>query len=141
MTRAENKTGARGYLQVRVMTNGIRVHAMAHRLVWRHFMGEIPAMMLINHKNGIKTDNRLENLEVVTPSENVIHARKILRVGRLDQAGEKNCMTKLKLKDVQAIRARRGLGEPLKKIATDYNISFQSVSKIAKGQRWACDSL
>ena len=47
-----------------------------HRLVYEAFYGEIPDGLQINHKNGIKTDNRLRNLELVTPSENLIHAVK-----------------------------------------------------------------
>ena len=42
----------------------------AHHLVWRAFMGEIPAGMQINHINECKSDNSIWNLELVTPAEN-----------------------------------------------------------------------
>lgn len=45
-----------------------------HRLVYEAFNGSIPNDLEINHINGIKNDNRLENLEVVTKSENIRHA-------------------------------------------------------------------
>lgn len=45
-----------------------------HRLVGEAFLGPRPSGHQINHKNGDKTDNRLENLEYVTPSENVRHS-------------------------------------------------------------------
>lgn len=45
-----------------------------HRLVAETFLGKIPTNMQVNHINGNKFDNRLENLEIVTPSENSLHA-------------------------------------------------------------------
>ena len=54
--RAENDTGK--YLQVRIMRNGVRHHALAHRLVWLHFWGAIPGNLQINHINGDGKDNR-----------------------------------------------------------------------------------
>lgn len=46
---------------------------LAHRLVWIIFVGPT-GNKIINHKNGIKNDNRLENLELLTESENQKHA-------------------------------------------------------------------
>ena len=46
-----------------------------HRLVMmEHTQNWIPEHLEVNHKNGIKTDNRLENLELVTHQENIIHS-------------------------------------------------------------------
>lgn len=42
-----------------------------HRLVWESFNGKIPDGMQINHLNEVKDDNRLENLSLVTPKENI----------------------------------------------------------------------
>ena len=75
--RAENPTGS-GYLQVRVMIGYSRAHALAHRLVWRHFNGPIPAGQTINHKNGNRSDNRPENLELATTSEQALHKIRVL---------------------------------------------------------------
>jgi hypothetical protein len=54
----------------------------AHRLVWESVNGPIPDGMQINHRNGIKTDNRLENLELATASENTQHAYDTGLIGR-----------------------------------------------------------
>lgn len=45
-----------------------------HHLVAHVWIGHRPPGMQINHKNGIRNDNRVENLEYVTPLENVKHA-------------------------------------------------------------------
>jgi hypothetical protein len=63
----------RGYLRVRV--NG-RPHRQ-HRLAWSVGHGlEIPDNMEVNHRNGIKWDNRLINLELSTRKSNMEHAWK-----------------------------------------------------------------
>ena len=110
---------------------------MAHRLVWRHFNGPIPEGLTINHKDGRKQNNRPVNLELATPSEQQIHALRVLKVGRVDQRGERNAMAKLTASQASEIRSRRAAGERLKSIAADFRISDRTVSKIARGSRWA----
>lgn len=129
--RAEHRVPF-GYLQVRAMYAGKRHHACAHRLVWRHFKGSIPVGLTINHKNGIKDDNRLENLELATYHEQQIHALHVLKHGRTDQWGEKNAMAKLSKKQVREIIRRRAAGERLVPIARDMGVAMQTVSQIAR---------
>lgn len=57
-----------GYEQVNLYKDGIMRSLLVHRLVMSAFVG--PSRLEVNHKNEIKTDNRLSNLEYVTSSEN-----------------------------------------------------------------------
>mgnify|MGYP002676368142 CR=1 FL=1 len=63
-----------GYLGVVAWKDGKQYLMLAHRAMWELFVGAIPEGKDINHKNGNKQDNRLENLEVVSRSQNLKHA-------------------------------------------------------------------
>lgn len=78
---------ANGYVHVWNRNEFTDVSISAHRLIWERVNGEIPKGLVINHINGIKDDNRIVNLEVVTASENTKHA---YMMGLRSAAGEKN---------------------------------------------------
>lgn len=67
-----------GYVQYSLAHIGYVIKIKGHREVVKAFIGDIPKQLQINHKNGIKNDNRVSNLEIVTQSENVIHSYKVL---------------------------------------------------------------
>ena len=60
-----------GYLHVELYKNRKGKKFYVHRLVWEAFNGAIPEGMQVNHINEDKTDNRLENLNLMTPKENM----------------------------------------------------------------------
>lgn len=132
--RAEHRTEL-GYLQVRRMINGRRIHVGAHRLVWTYFNGPIPDGMQINHKNGIKDDNRPENLELSDPSTNASHAH---RSGLKDQSGQRNPAAKLSDREVAQIRLAYAQGGYTQaELAKRFGVSYQTISKIVRGERRA----
>lgn len=69
-------TNNRGYIRVSWDRGASgRVREYAHRLVWFMFNGVIPDGHEIDHINGIRTDNRIENLRVVDKSGNAQNVR------------------------------------------------------------------
>lgn len=60
-----------GYMQVKLRKNKKRYNRYVHRLVWETFKGEIPKGFEINHIDHNKQNNNLQNLELVTRSQNM----------------------------------------------------------------------
>ena len=119
-----------GYVKVRVG----RSHPLAdpngyvyeHLLVWVAAGNPVLAAgELLHHKDEDKQHNVIDNLELKSRSRhNAEHNAK--RIGR-------NVISET---DVLVMRERRAAGEELKSIAADYGVSFQSVSKIVRGERY-----
>jgi tricorn protease-like protein len=63
-----------GYMKTQIWVNGKPKSVLQHRLIAEQFIDNPENKPQVNHKNGIKHDNRIENLEWVTQSENAKHS-------------------------------------------------------------------
>jgi hypothetical protein len=70
----KQKLDRNGYKSVSLSKNSIGKYFAIHRLVALHFLYRSDISLHVNHKDSIKTNNNLDNLEWVTRSENQKHA-------------------------------------------------------------------
>lgn len=104
-----------------------------HALVLRAFIGPCPDGMECRHKNGDRSDCRLENLEWSTRSDNQMD-----RVAHgTSNRGEAHGLAKLSSEQVVAIKASLSAGEPVKAIAHRYGVSLGAVYGIKRGDNWS----
>jgi hypothetical protein len=126
----KNSTTVYGYHQVGLYKNQKLYSKRVHRLVLQVFYGS--SEMQVNHKNGIKTDNRLANLEYCTAQHNIQHA---VDMGLNVNHGEKSSRAKLSDMDAAKLLALKSSGIPYRKIAKDFNISPSQVWNIWSGNQ------
>lgn len=105
-----------------------------HRLIVKHFIGEIPKGMCVNHIDGNKLNNHILNLEIVTYSQNSKHS---YRLGlQKPGVGEKNNMSKLSEADCEKLCQRLLEGKDNETIAKEFGLHSRYVSLIRHGKRW-----
>lgn len=105
-----------------------------HRLVAEAYIPNPRNKPCVNHKNGIKTDNRVDNLEWCTRSENQKHAHDTGLIKPM--CGEKTPLSKLKNKEVLQIREMYGRGTTQKEIGNIFKIHQTTVSYIVNRVTW-----
>ncbi len=124
----------RGYIHIVLCRDGKKFDWHVHRLVLIAFRGSPPdGKNEVNHMNNISNDNRLENLEWVSRTENERHKYNTTIANR----GTRNGSCKLSELDVKIIRNRLASGDYQHVIAQDYGVSRSLIGQIAGGRIWA----
>ena len=121
-----------GYLRVSLSKNGEVKHKSIHSLVAREFIGCCPVGFNINHIDGDKTNNCVDNLEYVSYSDNNLHAYN----NGLAKSGESHYNSKLTDSEVNSIKIRLSNGDKIGDVARDFSVSRETVSAIKHGRNW-----
>lgn len=119
-----------GYHQLKMLLDGKVVTRCVHRLVWQAWKGEIPDGIWINHIDGNKLNNNLENLELTTPGDNHRHAYRVLQ--REVVRGLKIHTAVLSPIAIEAIHALNKIGWSQRKIATAFGVSQPTIQSQLK---------
>lgn len=139
-----NKIGYKannGYICIGYKYNGKVVNILVHRLVYLVYVNNFIGDLVINHINGNKTDNRVENLEAITILENNIHALENGLVKPMSKNkreiiskkfyGEKSNMAKIKNNEAILIRKLYKEGKYTHKLlAEKFNVGKTTICDI-----------
>lgn len=125
-----------GYHTLIFRKNSKSIPIQIHRIIAIAFLQNLHDYTQVNHKNGIKTDNRVENLEWCTPSENILHC--ILN-GRRDTAkGSRKPNATLNEEQVLKIKIflkKRG-NISFEMVAEMFGVKYGVIQNISSGRCW-----
>lgn len=108
-------------------TNGAKT-IRVHTLVAEAFLPAKTHGLQVNHKNGNRLDNRICNLEYVTPRENTNHA-----IGLGLKKHFNNKLSEVQVREIFYL-AHNGIGQ--KDLAKRFGVARQTISKIKTGFLW-----
>lgn len=118
----------RGYPFICLCTHGQPRVILVHQLVTQHFIGPRPKGLQVNHKNGDKQNNCVENLEYVTASQNMQHAFDIgLKVGK---SPWKRRLTDDQVRLIRSLYAEKSAS--LNELAKRFSMSQPNIWRIVK---------
>lgn len=123
-----------GYYCVAISKEGNTKYKKLHRLLAETFIFNPDNKEQVNHIDGNKLNNDINNLEWVTRQENSFHAYSL----GLNHSGENSCKAKLTAEKVLAIRRlyRMNPKSNRKQLASKLNISIHTISDILNKRSW-----
>lgn len=125
----------KGYKHVFLSKNNIRKPFSVHILVCMSFLPNKKNQMVVNHKDGKKTNNHIDNLEWCTKECNSLHAREVLGKNSI---GQNNGNSKLTTREVKFLRWLKYKYSQIKacEIAEFYKMSDANICDIWNGKKW-----
>jgi hypothetical protein len=124
-------SNGKGYLAVSLSVGGKAKTKLVHQLVAKSFVENESFLPHVNHMDGVKTNNRFDNLEYVTHQGNMSHA---VETGLLDNKGMKH--GKHKLKDGDVVRILDVYDSTVLKLSQELNVSKQAVKDVISRKTW-----
>ena len=121
-----------GYLNVVFCVRQMRVHKLVHRLVAEAFLPNPNNLGQVNHKNGNKEDNSIENLEWCTQEYNNFHAFNTNLLSRYEDRPESK-LTKEKVLQIPELIRQGATTDDLKNL---FNVSRRCIDNIFEGKNW-----
>jgi len=127
-----------GYLRVALCRDGKRKQVPVHRLVLEGHVGSAPSPKHEgNHKSGVRDDNRVENLEWVTRSENHKHAYRVLARDPVCVLGEAHGLAKLTARKVCQIRELYASGNyTQRELGEMFGVHQVTIGRIVRRETW-----
>jgi hypothetical protein len=125
-----------GYQMVSIWINGKCRNHYIHRIVAEVYSPNPNKFPVVNHIDGNKLNNNLDNLEWTTYQKNIHHA---IDLGYFQAKGEDNVSSKLKESDVLEIRKTFDPNDKNKNataLAKKYGVKFQQIYRILNRERW-----
>ena len=127
-----------GYLLYRVSILGKGNYITAHRAVATTFISNVDNLPQINHIDGNKKNNCIDNLEWCTASQNVKHAYSngLKFSSGMSMPKEQNPNSKYTQKQIDEIRDKRARGYKLKELSKEYGSNEGYISRICNHKFW-----
>lgn len=129
-----------GYSRVSFYKENTNKRFFIHRLVALVFIHNPDEKKVVNHKNGIKSDNRAENLEWVTDVENKQHAWRMGLIPRLPirrgQASHRAILNDAQVREIRQQYLFRSPTFSRTALAQKYGVSVGSINNILLRRSW-----
>jgi hypothetical protein len=120
------------YLRISLYENGKQFTKNIHEIVAELYLNKIENTNCINHKDGNKYNNNIDNLEYTTYSKNLKHG---YNTGLINAVGINNGRSKLTEKEVLEIRNLKS-SKTYKELSLMYNVSFSTIKDIISKRNW-----
>jgi hypothetical protein len=130
---------AYGYRIAKLRKEGRQYTLKVHRLVLETWVGSAPTPdHVVNHKDFVRDNNHVDNLEWVTQKENVRHTvdqgRHFSPFG--DRGGEKHHKAKFTVEQILKVRLERSKGVTYKSLAERYGVAISTIFSVCRHESW-----